>query len=96
MGMANAEGGWNVGYSAASDATTCCSICYESQPKGCDGWAYMPTDNSPGTACNMITGFAGANNDSTCPSGYAGVTFAVDSSNASHVGGAGPCATLVS
>lgn len=96
MGIENAAGGWKAAYSAASDAAACCSICYESQPSGCDGWAWMPVAGSPGTACNMIVGYAGEGEDANCPSGHTGVTLSTDSNNASHVGGAGPCATLAS
>lgn len=98
MGIENASGGWKAAYSAASDAAACCSICYQSQAAGCDGWAWMPVSGSPGTACNMIVGFAGevSDDDAACPSGHTGVTFNTDSSQASHVGGAGPCATVAS
>ena len=98
MGIANEAGGWRVVYSAADDAAACCSICFGGQAGGCDGWTYMASGGaSPGTDCSMIVGWQGAGGgDAACPAGHTGVTFnTAEANNASHVGGAGPCATVV-
>lgn len=96
MGIASAEGGWDVQYPGATDAAGCCSACYGSTPKGCDGWSFIPgASGSTTAACAVIDGWPGDNNDSTCPEGHTAVKFAQLGDNASHVGGVGPCATVV-
>ncbi|PSR93999.1 hypothetical protein BD289DRAFT_472690 [Coniella lustricola] len=95
MGIAGASGGWEVAYPAAADAAGCCTACYTNSAKGCDGWSFMPSaSGSTIAACAVIAGWPGTKNDTTCPCGYTSVQFSQDGNNASHVGGAGPCAII--
>lgn len=87
-------GSYNVEYYATEDATACCTYCYTQIQDGCDSWSW--TGGFIGTACSMITGWKGSNSDTTCPRGHTYVSFSRLANNASHVGGVGPCATLVS
>lgn len=96
MGIADVTGGWSVQYASTSDATSCCVYCYNSVSKGCDAWAWMPDDStgSTMTACNMIVGWKGSDSDDTCPAGRTAVQFSLTGTNSSHVGAAGPCASV--
>lgn len=98
MGIADITGGWSVTYASATSATSCCVYCYQSTPRGCDAWAWMPDDSSGSiiTACNIISGWNGTHADDTCPMGYTSVYFSQAGTNVSHVGAPGPCATVSS
>lgn len=86
--------GYNVEYQAIENATDCCTYCYTQVSDGCDSWYW--NGGFIGTACSMITGWKGTDSDLTCPKGHTKVSFQQAAKNESLVGGAGPCAGLVS
>ena len=79
----------------ASDAANCCAQCYGAFPEGCQGWAYLPWNNSP-VPCNIIFNFTGTDPDASCPAGHTFVSFGTDQNHAGSYGGAGPCGTVAS
>lgn len=90
-------GDWHTDYyGSAQNSKECCAYCYQSVPKGCNSWAYMPSTGFAGTSCTFIYGWdTGDDEDSTCPAGHdAPVYFVTDSKNSTDVGYNGPCGAI--
>lgn len=97
MGVAD-EGAttWPYKLLAASDAQACCTTCYSNFDEGCQGWAYLPWDETP-VPCTIIYGWnATTGTSTTCPNGQATINFSEDTSRANSTGSKGPCGTVSS
>jgi hypothetical protein len=91
MGMSESGGKiWPYKLLPAPSAADCCGVCFDESPHGCQGWAFLPWDNTP-VPCTIIYGWNTSGASKTCPHGRARIEFATDPGRSGSVGDAGPC-----
>ncbi|OAA60520.1 hypothetical protein SPI_05644 [Niveomyces insectorum RCEF 264] len=92
MGVDGSGGAsWPYKLYASPSAAACCTMCFADFPLGCQGWAFLPWDDTP-VPCTVVYGWNASDGVSTaCPNGKAMMIFSSDTSHAGSVGGAGPC-----
>ncbi|KAF6810795.1 hypothetical protein CSOJ01_06127 [Colletotrichum sojae] len=68
---------WEFNLTPAQTAQECCTMCYQWEAPGCNGWLYVP-GNSNTPTCNLISGYAGPNKTESCPNGCPDIQFSKD------------------
>ncbi|KAF6815493.1 hypothetical protein CMUS01_12436 [Colletotrichum musicola] len=85
---------WEFNLTPAQTAQECCTMCYQWEAPGCNGWLYVP-GNSNTPTCNLISGYPGPNRTESCPNGCPDIQFSKDSRQLVGEGGLGPCSGSV-